>query len=194
VATLLSRAAAGKSASNGLPIALPDGVLRADAGIDFSFRITRGPLGDGGSVEVAGADGPSARLSFRDGALQRVGQDVVVAHFAPRALLGAGVAGPLRFRLVQNGTPGDWQPLATLARLPKLDRLSCPADDAACTLTGDDLFVLAAIGDKADLAGATMVPLGFVGSSITVPRPAGKMLYLRLHDAPDSVAAVTLPG
>ncbi|WP_066724991.1 hypothetical protein [Sphingomonas pituitosa] len=193
-ATLLSRAAAGKTANNGLPIALPEGVLPADAAIDFSFRITRGTLGDGGTVEIAVIEGPGATLGFRDGALQRVGKDVVVAHFAPRALLGAGVVGSLRYRLVQDGTPGDWQPLVTLARLPKLAGLSCPAEAATCTLSGDDLFVLAAVGDKPDLAGATTVPLGFVGSSITLPRPAGKTLYLRLHDAPASIATVTLPG
>lgn len=194
VATLLSRAAADQTARNGLPIALPDGVLPADAAMDFSFRITKGALGDGGMVEIAGPEGHGASLGFRDGALQRVGKNVVVAHFAPRTLLGAGIAGKLRYRLVQDGMAGDWQPLVTLARLPGLARLSCSADAATCTLSGDDLFVVAAIGDKPDFVGATPVPLGFVGGSITLPRPAGKTLYLRLHDAPDDVATVTLPG
>ncbi len=194
VAALLSRAAAGSIAASGLVITLPDGVLPADAAIDFSFKIARGTLGDDGTVEIAGSDGPVGRLGFRDGALQRVGSDVVVGHFAPRTLLGAGIAGPLRYRLVQDGTPGDWQPLVTVARLPKLTGLSCPAEAASCTLSGDDLFVVAAIGDKPDFAGSTTVPLGFVRSSIALPRPAGKTLYLRLHDAPDSIGTVTLPG
>jgi len=192
-ATLLSRAASGKPATGALPITLPDGVLPADSAIDFSFKVTRGSLGDGGTVEIAGAEGPSARLGFRDGALQRVGADVVVAHFAPRALLGAGIAGPLRYRLVQDGTPGDWQPLVTLARLPVLSGLTCPGGDAPCTLTGQDLFLVAALSDSADFAKPISVPLGFVGSTITLPAPSGDTLYLRLHDAPDVTAKVKLP-
>ncbi|OAN66415.1 hypothetical protein [Sphingomonas sp. TDK1] len=193
-ATLLSRAASGKAASGALALTLPEGVLPADAAIDFSFKMTRGTLRDDGIVEIAGTDGPNARLGFRDGALQRIGDAVVVAHFAPRALLGAGITGPLRYRLVQGEAAGDWQPLVTVARLPQLTGLACPAEGSSCTLSGTDLFLVAAIGDKPDLAGATAVPLGFVGGSLALPRPVGKTLYLRLHDAPDSVAQVTLPG
>lgn len=193
VATLLSRAVSGKPVTGALPITLPDGVLPADASIDFSFKVIRGTLGDGGGVEIAGAEGPTARLGFRDGALQRVGADVVVAHFAPRALLGAGIAGPLRYRLVQDGTPGDWQPLVTLARLPLLSGLSCPGDAAPCTLAGQDLFVVAALSDSPDFARPTPVPLGFVGGTITVPAPTTGTLYLRLHDAPEAIARVSLP-
>lgn len=192
-ATLLSRAASGKPATGTLPITLPEGVLPADAAIDFSFKVTRGTLSDSGGVEIAGAEGPSARLTFRDGALQRVGTDVVVAHFAPRALLGAGIAGPLRYRLVQDGMHGEWQPLLTLARLPVLTALTCPGDGAACTLAGQDLFVVAALSDSPQFARPTPVPLGFVGSTIAVPAPAGSTLYLHLHDAPEAIARVPLP-
>jgi len=194
VATVLSRAAVSQPASNGLAITLPEGVLPADSAIDFSFRVTRGTLGDSGTVEIADSDGPGAKLRFADGALQRIGNDIVVAHFAPRALLGAGVAGPLRFRLVQDGAIGDWQPLVTVARLPVLTGLTCPAEGPSCTLGGRDLFVVAAISGASDFAQATQVPPGFVGTSLALPRPAGKTLYLRLHDAPDSVAQVALPG
>lgn len=193
VASLLSRAATAKAAPDALALTLPDGVLPADGAIDFSFKVLRGALPDAGGVEITGSGGPVARLGFRDGTLQRVG-DVVVAHFAPRALLGAGIAGPLRYRLVDGGGAGDWQPLVTVARLPQLRGLACPAEGPSCTLAGNDLFLIAAIGDKPDLAGATLVPPGFVGSSIALPRPAGKTLYLRLHDAPESVVQVALPG
>ncbi|WP_084582427.1 hypothetical protein [Sphingomonas azotifigens] len=193
VASLLSRAATAKAAPDTLALTLPDGVLPADGAIDFSFKVIRGALPDAGGVEITGNDGPVARLGFRDGTLQRVG-DVVVAHFAPRALLGAGIAGPLRYRLADGGGAGDWQPLVTVARLPQLRGIACPAEGPSCTLSGTDLFLIAAIGDKPDLSGATLVPPGFVGGSITLPRPAGKTLYLRLHDAPESVVQVTLPG
>lgn len=194
VAAVLSRAAVSQPATAGLAIVLPEGLVPADAAIDFSFRVTRGALGDGGTVEITGRDGPVARLRFADGGLQRIGTDVVVAHVAPRTLLGPGVAGPLRFRLVQDGAIGDWQPLVTVVRLPVLNGLTCPADSASCTLAGCDLFVVSAISGAADFAQSTPVPLGFVGTSLALPRPAGKTLYLRLHDAPDSVATVTLPG
>ncbi len=194
LATVLSRAAVSQQAKEGLAITLPDGVLPADTAIDFSLRVTRGTLGDSGVVEITGSDGRVAQLHLGDGGLQRIGKDVVVAHFAPRALFGPGVAGPLRFRLVQDGAVGDWQPLVAVARLPVLSGLTCPAEGTHCTLAGRDLFVVAAVSGSADFAQATQVPLGFVGSSLSLPKPAGKSLYLRLHDAPDSIASVTLPG
>lgn len=193
-ATVLSRAAVSPPAKEGLAIALPEGVLPADAAIDFSFRVTRGTLGDTGAVEIIGGEGATAKLHFADGSLQRIGSDVVVAHFVPRALLGPGVAGPLRFRLVQAGASGDWQPLVALARLPLLNGLNCPAEGTSCTLVGRDLFVVSAFSGSADFASSTQVPLGFVGTSLTLPKPMGKKLYLRLHDAPDNIASVSLPG
>jgi hypothetical protein len=194
VATILSRAATAARTTNGLAITLPDGVLPAEGGIDFSFQVTRGALGDGGTVEIAGADGPTGKLGFADGALQRVSGDVVVAHFAPRGLLGASVAGPLRFRLIEDGAAGDWQPLVTIVRLPVLTGLACPADGTRCTLSGHALFVVAAISDTPDFAKPIPVPLGFVGSGIALPRPAGRTLYLKLHDAEEAVATVALRG
>ena len=193
-ATVLSRAAVSPPAKDGLAISLPEGVLPADAAIDFSFRVTRGSLGDNGLVEITGSDGPVATLHFADGGLQRIGKDVVVAHFAPRVLLGPGIAGPLRFRLVQEGAIGEWQPLVAVARLPVLTGLTCPVGGTGCTLGGRDLFVVAAFSGSADFAQSTQVPLGFVGTRLSLPKPAAKMLYLRLHDAPDSIASVSLPG
>lgn len=193
VATILSRAATGAPAAGNLAITLPDGLLPADAGIDFSFKVTRGTLRDSGMVEIAGANGTTGKLGFADGALQRVSGDVVVAHVAPRALLGPGVAGPLRFRLVDGDATGDWAPLATVVRLPVLTGFACPADGASCTLSGRDLFVMAALSDTPDFAKPTTVPLGFVGSAIALPRPAGTTLYLRLHDAPETAVQLTLP-
>lgn len=193
VATILSRAATGAPAAGNLTITLPDGLLPADAGIDFSFKVTRGTLRDSGVVEIADANGATGKLGFAEGALQRVSGDVVVAHVAPRALLGAGVAGPLRFRLVDGDAMGDWAPLATVVRLPLLTGFACPAAGASCTLSGRDLFVMAALSDTPDFARPTTVPLGFVGSAIALPRPVGPTLYLRLHDAPDTAVQLSLP-
>ncbi|WP_033923601.1 hypothetical protein, partial [Sphingomonas sp. 37zxx] len=53
-------------------------------------------------------------------------------------------------------------------------------------LPADQLFLIAAISETADFAKPVQVPIGFVGASITLPRPTGDTLYLRLHDAPDT--------
>ena len=55
---------------------------------------------------------------------------------------GMAAFGPLQFRMVVNGVSGDWQPLATLVRLPVLKDLTCPSrPELACKLTGSDLFL-----------------------------------------------------
>ncbi|MGJ3629030.1 hypothetical protein AB5I41_23135 [Sphingomonas sp. MMS24-JH45] len=69
----------------------------------------------------------------------------------------------------------------------QLDRLACVKKDEECALTGSDLFLVAAIAPVADFKGATAVPAGFVGTRLSVPRPAGDTLFLKLHDAPDAV-------
>lgn len=189
-AALLSRAATGAAAPGALPLTLPDGLLPADATIAFSFKIARGSLARSDHVEIATmSGGATGRLGFADGALQRVAGDVIVARFDPRALLGPGVAGQLRFRLVQDGVAGNWQPLATLVRLPVLTGVTCTE---LCDLHGRDLFLLSAVSTTADFAKATSVPLGFVGDSLRLPRLAGKMLFVRLHDSGDAVVGVTL--
>ncbi|HTG38625.1 hypothetical protein [Sphingomonas sp.] len=192
LARLISRKAAYQAPDGVLPIILPDALLPEGGRLDFSFRVENGPLRDG--IEIATRDGTTARLDFKTGALQRIGEDVVVASVAPHALFGRSVAGPLRFRLLNDGAPGDWQPLAQVVRLPELTGLSCPGDTGECSLAGRELFLIAAIGDNAELTSSTKVPIGFVGATITVPRPAGGALFLRLHDALDAPVRMNLPG
>ena len=46
-----------------------------------------------------------------------------VATFDPTKAFGFSAFGPLKFRLVNKGVAGDWQPLVTLVRLPVLKDL-----------------------------------------------------------------------
>jgi len=191
---VVNRAVAMRPERETLPIALPDGLLPAGAGFTFSVRLAGGAFGTGDALEIATADGGAARLTVASGAVQRVGGDVAVGTFTPAALLGPAVAGPLRVRVWQGEVASDWRTLALVARLPGLRSLDCPAGAGACTLSGRDLFTVAAIGTTPDLAGAVTLPAGFVGDKVAVPRPAGDRLFLRLHDAGDAVVGVEVPA
>ncbi|WP_033923448.1 hypothetical protein [Sphingomonas sp. 37zxx] len=187
-ATLISRQAEYQPAAGVLPITLPDALLPEQATLNFSFRIANGALVD--AIELKAKDGSTARLDFASGALQRVSDDVVIAAANPRALFGHSLSGPLQFRLLAPDAAGDWQPLAHIVRLPGLAGLACKTGQDECALSGDQLFLIAAISETADFARPVQVPIGFVGASIALPRPTGDTLYLRLHDAPDTAVRV----
>ncbi|MBH0114690.1 hypothetical protein I5E68_17210 [Novosphingobium sp. YJ-S2-02] len=118
--------------------------------------------------------------------------------------LPPGTFGPLRFRLLRGGDTGssslarssDWQPLASLVRLPRVTALTCndkaaTASATPCTLRGRDLFLLDAVGKGSEMTGAVKVSPGFTGAAIAVPQPGADGLGLRLRDAPESVVTLT---
>ena len=164
-------------AARAVPVTLSGaGLIPHDARVTFSLRAAAGTrFGAGDVVEVRTAAG-SVRLPVR---LQD--EQVAVAVLEPAAL-GGSAHGALDYRLVQGAVTGDWQPLATLVRLPRLTGVSCAA--ARCTLRGTDLFLLRA-------AGGVAVPDGFTGSSITFPQ-GGALAVLVLRDAPQASATIAL--
>ncbi|WP_236549570.1 hypothetical protein [Novosphingobium sp. TCA1] len=182
---------------------LGSGELLPDNGeLVFSVKAAPGARFDTRDmIEVAradpGADSPVAvRLSAGKG-LTLESQQVLVARLKA-ADLPAGAFGPLRFRLVGGDLTGDWTPLTTLARLPRIENVSCKPESGAgggpdlpCTLSGRDLFLIDAVAAEASFAQPAKVPPGYTGSSLGVPRPVGGKLHLRLRDAPDS--PVVLP-
>ena len=118
---------------------------------------------------------------------------VAVATLDPQKSLGVSAFGPLRFRRIINGVSGDWRPLVTLVRLPKLTELDCPAaSDAACTLTGVNLFLLDSISNDAQFTQPTNIPEGFTDQSIAIPHPQDGHLFVRLRDDPAVVNTVVL--
>jgi hypothetical protein len=176
-----------------LALKLPEGVIPPAAKLVFSLRLTNGRFDPTDKVEVGTDDGAkTAMLTPANGTLSLVGDDIAVGSVVPRALLGAAAAGPLRARLVRGDVQGAWLPLARVVRLPELDRLACPRKTEACALSGDELFLVAAVAPAADFSGAAAVPAGFVGTKLEVPRPKGDALFLKLHDAPDAVIRVSV--
>ncbi|KQM85129.1 hypothetical protein ASE67_15825 [Sphingomonas sp. Leaf23] len=180
---LLERRVAYDPPAGARPIELPAGLVPTTGALTFSARVTGGLAGAEDGIEIAAGD-VTRRLTIASGAVQRVGDDVVVATIAPQATFGPAVSGELRIRAWRGGAAGDWQKLATLVRLPVLTGIECRD---ACTVTGRDLFLIAAIGTAPDMAAAVTLPGGFVGTSVSVPRGGDGTLYLRMHDAGDAV-------
>ncbi|MGH9515844.1 MAG: hypothetical protein ACRD3P_09240 [Terriglobales bacterium] len=78
-------------------------------------------------VEVATADESfHVLLSEKDGNLTLQDSKTVFATLDPMKLLGPSAFGPLKFRPVNDGdVEGDWQPLASLVRMPELKQVTC---------------------------------------------------------------------
>jgi hypothetical protein len=162
--------------------------LRQGAVLTFSVR-ARQPSRFSGreSIEVAAAGGAIAKLTPQDG-LTLVDSQVAVARLDTAKAFDGSAFGPLRYRLVTDDGAGDWQPLATLVRVPALKELKCePGPERSCQLMGANLFLIDAVAADPAFARATKVPAGFPGFALTTPHPVGGKLYLRLHDDPSAV-------
>lgn len=146
------------------------------------------------TIEVAAADESfSASLSLTNGGLRLVDAKVAVATLDPAKAFGASAFGPLQFRVVAGGVVGDWQPLATLVRLPVLKELKCPAAaDLACKLSGTDLFLVDSVSSDAQFEHPVQVPDGFPGYVLPVPRPVNGRLYVKLRDDPSVINTAAL--
>jgi hypothetical protein len=119
---------------------------------------------------------------------------VVLATLDTGKAFASSASGPLRFRIIEKGIAGDWQPLATLVRLPAFRDLKCPdAPDQPCKLTGSKLFLVDSVSNDPQFAHPIQVPEGFPGYALSVPRPAAGLLYVKLHDDPSVVNPVTFP-
>src|SRR3984885_13761368 len=121
--------------------------LPQDAKLTFSVR-TQSPAAFGydEKIEVAAVNkSSSATLGFDNGGITLVDAQVAVATLDPARAFGPSAFGPLQFRVLTHDATGDWQPLATLVRLPLLNQLQCPATrELACKLSGSNLFLVGA--------------------------------------------------
>jgi hypothetical protein len=145
-------------------------------------------------IEVASEDsGFSTVLHVGEGGIVLQDSKTALVTLDPAKAFGGSAFGPLRFRPISgDGVQGDWQPLATLVRVPQLKELKCAEGAPLCTLVGTDLFLLQQVGTDAQLANAVTVPEGFGDSSLNVPRPNGT-LYFKLRDDPAVVNTAVLP-
>jgi hypothetical protein len=147
-------------------------------------------------IEIATTDGSyTSTLSLADGTLVQQDANSVLATLDPVKAFGSGAFGSLQFRPVESdGAKGDWQPLAVLVRVPTLKEIHCPdSTEKPCTLTGSNLFLLSFVAADSTFKNAVPVPAGYVGDSLSVPRPYGTRLYIKLRDDPDTTATVALP-
>jgi hypothetical protein len=189
-----------KNVQPGTPTALRFGnqdELPQDARLSFFLRtVVPEKFSQGEKIEVAGADEAfQVLLSVADGRLVLQDAENVLATLEPLKSFGASAFGPLRFRPVaEDGTKGDWQPLVNLVRLPTLKEIRCPdSPDKQCKLSGTNLFLIDSVASDPQFTHASPVPMGFMEPTMSVPRPNGTLLYLKLRDDPATVNTVVLP-
>lgn len=147
-------------------------------------------------IEVASEDESfDTSLSIADGSLVLQDAQTALALLDPAKSFGPSAFGALRFRAVSaEGAKGDWLPLVRLVRIPSLKEVRCPdSPDKPCTLSGTNLFLIDSVASDPQFSHTTPVPLGFAGSTLTVPRPNGTLLYIKLRDDPSTVNTVALP-
>ncbi len=147
-------------------------------------------------IEVGAMDASfHTYLSIADGSLTLQDSKTALAVLDPLKSFGPSAFGPLRFRPVDpDGAAGDWQPLAQLVRLPPLKEVRCPDNpDKPCALSGTNLFLIDSVSSDQQFAHSTSVPEAFAGSVLSVPRPSGTLLYIKLRDDPSVVNVAVLP-
>jgi hypothetical protein len=151
-------------------------------------------------IEVGTEDGLfDVLLSLEDGTLTLEDSQNMLVELEPLKIFGRSCFGALRFRPVQSdGKKGDWQPLATLVRAPFLTEIHCLKNsDAQCSLSGANLFLIDSVASDPDFTNSVYVPVGFMDSTLNIPRPVGDHLYIKLRDDPSIVSIATpaeIPG
>jgi len=171
------------------------GELPQDATLIFSLRtLSPAAFSRDESIEVATTDESyTVTLSLSNGGMTLENSQVALATLNPAKAFGASAFGALQFRVNAKGVTGDWQPLATLVRLPVLKELKCPAaPELACKLSGTSLFLIDSLSSDAQFTHPVQVPDGFLGSALPVPHPADGPYYVRLRDNPNVINPTSL--
>jgi hypothetical protein len=145
-------------------------------------------------IEVSTLRGAYLTTLTLAGGLTLEDSRVALATLDTSKAFASSAFGPLRFRVIEKGVAGDWQPLAVLVRLPVFGELRCPdLSDQPCKLSGSKLFLVDAVSNDPQFDHPTQVPEGFPGYTLQVPHPIGGQLYVRLHDDPSIVNPVVFP-
>ncbi|ADW68930.1 hypothetical protein [Granulicella tundricola] len=150
-------------------------------------------------IEISNADATlQTKLSIKENSLVLQDSHTILATLDPLKTFGPSSFGPFRIRAVaQDGTVGDWLPLATIVRLPTLSQLQCTGThsqepNASCLLTGQSLYLIDSIADSIAFTDPTTVPEGFVDTTLAIPHLTSPTFYLRLRDDPTAIQQVTL--
>ncbi|HZT04935.1 MAG TPA: hypothetical protein VFA39_21980 [Steroidobacteraceae bacterium] len=188
---LIGKSVQPSSSDTGSHIQLAnDDELPQRARLTFSVRAkSPAAFGRDEMIEIGTADGAySTTLSLANGGITLENRSVAIVTLDPAHAFGASAFGPLQFRVVDGGVTGDWQPLATLVRLPKLRELVCPATpELACKLSGSGLYLVDSISTDPDFGHPVQVPDGFPGYALPVPHPKDGQLFVKLRDDPGIV-------
>lgn len=169
--------------------------LPQDAKLTFSVRAVQPAVfASDQKIEVATVDESfSTILALNNGSITLENSKVAVATLDPAKAFGSSAFGPLQFRVIANGVPGDWQRLGTLVRLPVLKELKCPATaELACKLSGSNLFLVDSLSSDPKFTHPVQVPDGFPGYSMPVPHPVDGNLYVKLRDDPSTINLTAL--
>ena len=145
-------------------------------------------------MEVATVDGSfKTTLGIGNGGMALENSHVAVISLNSTKVFGRAAFGPLQFRVNAGGVAGDWQPLATLVRLPALTAIDCPASpELACKLSGSNLYLIDSLSNDKQFAHPVLVPDGFLGSALPVPHPGAGPLYVKLRDDAAVINLATL--
>ncbi|MGA9981421.1 MAG: hypothetical protein WBQ08_22565 [Candidatus Sulfotelmatobacter sp.] len=193
--TLLSRSVQSGSTVSVIRLGSPDD-LPQDGQISFFLKTdVPATFPRAEKIEVATDDGSAdISLSLADGSLVLEDSQTVLGTLRPLKSFGPSVFGALRLRAVsENGERGDWQPLAKLVRIPSLEEVRCPdSPDQPCSLIGENLFLIDSVAADSQFAHNIVVPVGFADSALSVPRPNGTLLYIKLRDDPSTVTKAAL--
>lgn len=192
---LLNKSVQSAPTSSGIRLGNPD-ELPQDGQMSF-FLKTEIPatFPRAEKIEVETDDSSAdVLLSLADGTLVLEDAQTVLGTLRPLKSFGPSVFGPLRVRPVsENGERGDWQPLAKLVRIPALKEVRCPdSPDKPCSLIGQNLFLIDSVASDSQFVHSISVPVGFVDSTLSVPRPNGTLLYIKLRDDPSVVNRAAL--
>ncbi|MFA5940451.1 MAG: hypothetical protein WC809_13925 [Sinimarinibacterium sp.] len=180
--------------AGGIELGHPD-QLPQDARLVFSVRAqVPAAFARDQAIEVAAADESfSTLLGIGNGGVRLENARVALVTLDPAKAFGFSAFGPLKFRARVRDVAGDWQPLATLVRLPQLTELQCPENpERACKLSGVDLFLIDSVSGNAAFEKAVQVSDGFPGASLPVPHPDAGRLYIKLRDDPSVINPVQL--
>jgi hypothetical protein len=78
-------------------------------------------------------------------------------------------------------------------RIPTLKEVRCPGSpDKQCQLIGSNLFLIDSVASDPQFTHEVSVPIGFPESTLSVPRPNGTLLYIKLRDDPATVEPLIL--
>ena len=192
VLTLIGKEVSRPATQSPVRLTLSDGdALPSDALLTFSLRTGKNSRFTGREVVEIATESGTASATLKAGAeLILQDQETLIARLEPARALGPTAFGPLRFRMVQDGVQSDWQPLTTLVRLPKLQGWTCKEQEQACTLSGLDLFFIEAVSPAPDFQNASTVPPGYTSTELNVPISSKGVIYLRLRDDRNVIAAI----